>query len=189
MVKIIHWLWGFPQNFFGFIISRFSKKKTKVILDGKEKTIYFMKFFNAGVSLGEFIILDYVYDNWLLETVAKHEYEHTKQSRMLGLFYLLIVGLPSVIRNIIDRFSKDTYKNRYIKYYSGYPEKWADKLGKVERFVKKKYEVFGNDYNGVYYTIGNKLFFLKTKIKYLTEYIELDLSEIECESVYCGESF
>ena len=68
--------------------------------------------------------------NYLIQTV-KHEYGHTKQSKYLGLFYLILAGIPSVTRNILNRINNKKFNSKW--YYSGYPEKWADELGGVKR--------------------------------------------------------
>lgn len=178
MISILHWIWGLPQNLAGFIISRFAKYKKKYEINGVTKTIYFMPFFNAGVSLGEFIILDPIWKEHQLLTVIKHEYGHLIQSRMLGVFYLLVVGLPSLIGNIVDRLSKEEYRKRYEKYYSRYPEKWADKLGKVDRFSKIKLEVVIS-YNGRYYVKYNNQLFMFFGYKKVGDIVELECYDLE----------
>lgn len=54
-----------------------------------------------------------------------------------GWFYLLIIGIPSVINNIWDRtFHKNWNRKRRLEwYYSRYPEKQADELGGVARWI------------------------------------------------------
>ncbi|RPJ76014.1 MAG: hypothetical protein EHM20_08080 [Alphaproteobacteria bacterium] len=56
----------------------------------------------------------------------KHEYGHSLQSVYLGWFYLIIVGIPSLVRSLVWKI----FKLKNISYYEGYPEKWADYLGK-----------------------------------------------------------
>lgn len=88
--------------------------------------------FLSGTSLGHFIFLKPRHD----KTVFKHEYGHVKQSYILGWLYLIVVGLPSVINNLQSRkWIKDGLSNSEIesRYFSRYPEAWADKLGGVER--------------------------------------------------------
>ena len=135
MIRFLLFLWQLPQDLVGFVWTRFMEKKN---INGI--TVYFGKCFKCGVSLGDYIILDNVYKETtkkhLLKTV-KHEYGHSKQSRVFGLFYLLFVGLPSVIGNITDRMFHGDWSiaQREKWYYSRYPEKWADKLGGVVRFT------------------------------------------------------
>ena len=54
---------------------------------------------------------------------------------MFGPLYLLIIGLPSAIRNIYDRIAHRNWSvvDRTYWYYEGFPEKWADELGGVVR--------------------------------------------------------
>lgn len=142
MIKFLLWIWQLPQNCIGWLYS-----KCAVYTDCYDGIfVYYAPCFRAGVSLGEYIILDPVYFNALNEVIitenyfmktVKHEYGHTKQSKYLGWFYLILVGIPSVIRNIRYRINihKEPGKisDLYNWYYSGYPEKWADKLGNVKR--------------------------------------------------------
>ena len=69
------------------------------------------------------------------EDGMKHEYGHTIQSRILGPFYLIIIGLPSLIGNIYDQIAHKNWslKDSCIWYYNQPWEKWADKLGGVDR--------------------------------------------------------
>ena len=114
-------------------------RATKVFTcnDGEIAKVYFTKnVFNCGVSLGNYIILDYdIYFDRNINITVNHERGHQKQSQYLGIFYLFAVGLPSITRNIIDRLfhKKWAYKDRIKWYYSHYPENWADKLGRVIR--------------------------------------------------------
>ena len=60
----------------------------------------------------------------------KHEYGHTLQSKILGPLYLFVIGLPSLIW---AGCFEDYRKENKISYYDFYTEKWADKLGGVNR--------------------------------------------------------
>lgn len=79
-----------------------------------------------GISLGEYIIID---KRFCGEKTVRHEYGHTKQSRMLGPLYLILVGIPSVVFHWLTRFGV----LEVSKYYQRYPENWADRLGGVDR--------------------------------------------------------
>ena len=128
ILKILLWIWQLPQNIIGFIISRFAREEDDGVFTK-------MNFFGSGVCLGEYIILER--KNFIFEINILHEKGHRVQSRILGPLYLLIVGLPSLLRNLIDRkFHKSwPYCKRASWYYSGFPEKWADKLGGVNRGI------------------------------------------------------
>jgi len=74
-----------------------------------------------GVSLGPFICLG----SWQSKFILKHEYGHSIQSMILGPLYLLVVGLPSILRASLWLLQRRDPHD----YYQGYPEKWASKLG------------------------------------------------------------
>ena len=157
------WLWQIPQNLVGaFIILvniRSFRKGYFVVYTDKNGTehksfvhnkgtldlhsdiinislmipMYTVKHLcDCGISLGRRIIIDS--DSRISEDTVRHEYGHQKQSVYLGWLYLIVVGIPSVCGNIIDRvFHKEwTSKERVRWYYSRFPENWADRLGGVE---------------------------------------------------------
>ena len=123
MIKLLLYLWQLPQEIIGFFLVLILKgKQTKYGIIG----IYTVpNLFHSGISLGDYIIFDSRIE--ISETDVLHEYGHQLQSRMLGPLYLLIVGIPSLIRNIYSRIKKKDNK----WYYSRFPENWADKLGGV----------------------------------------------------------
>ena len=130
-------IWTFLQDTVGFLTAVITNcVKEEVIVEGKRYTIYIARRFNknwSGVSLGDYIIFaDYKYAD---DNSVKHEFGHQKQSFYLGPLYLVVVGVPSVVRNVYDRFAHGSWNNkeRIIWSYGGYPEKWADKLGNVQR--------------------------------------------------------
>ena len=135
MIKLLLWLWQLPQNVIGFLIVKITKAKKRKI---GNIDYYTCRLFNSAVSLGKYIILDDIYlayPDYYIKNTINHEYGHSKQSKILGWFYLLVVGAPSMVRNIYNRIAhkKWMYEKRAAWYYSGYPEKWADKLGGVKR--------------------------------------------------------
>ena len=135
-INIIKWIWQLTKNLIGFLIIRKKKYKSEKYIDGKWINIYYKSFFRSGISLGEYIILDYWYcGKACSRQIFVHEYGHSKQSLILGWLYLPLVGIPSIVSNIWDRLfhKKWTSDQREKWYYSRYPEKWADKLGGVVR--------------------------------------------------------
>lgn len=128
-----------PQNIVGKIISLRCNQMSYTMNDGTVRRIYFKSnFFNSAISLGDYIIVDSIHFKLSkneLDKCINHEYGHSKQSKKLGWLYLVIVGIPSMFRNIYDRFfhKKWNYDKRCEWYYNGYPEKQADELGGVER--------------------------------------------------------
>lgn len=118
---IFTWIWCFPQMLAGLIL--------KIVTGAKQDGDHYRFTVKSGsVSLGRYIFL--CPSHWDDERVLKHEQGHTKQSYILGWFYLLVIGFPSIIW--AGCFAKYR-KVKGISYYSFYTEKWADKLGGVTR--------------------------------------------------------
>lgn len=128
-MKIFWFLWGLPQNLIGGLMFLLLKNKSKKIEIYKDSTIVFLKKGRGAVSLGKFIFFFSDYGVNTLKTI-KHEYGHSIQSKILGPLYLIIIGLPSIVwAGLFKNYRKETGTS----YYSFYTEKWADKLGGVER--------------------------------------------------------
>ena len=119
-------VWQLPQNLVGLVFGWFLKGKQKVSPPpGISKMIRFRSAANmfGGISLGSFVYCRQpVYKIMLL-----HEYGHCIQSRILGPFYLIVIGIPSLL------WALWWHPGRRVGYYSFYTERWADRLGGVER--------------------------------------------------------
>ena len=148
MKKFLLFIWQLPQNIIGFIITRFACGKIVFNINNTFCNVYFMKYlFNSGVSLGNYIIFDKKYrkysesDNFnkclIFKNSVRHEYGHQIQSKISGPFYLIVVGIPSLFRNIYHRIfhKKWSLSKRINWYYSSFPEKQADQLGCVLRNI------------------------------------------------------
>ena len=131
MQKIFNLLkdtWELPQNTLGAIVKKVCKAEycTKY----KEATVYSWNI-NGGMSLGRYIFVPFkrkILGHWEYEYI-KHEYGHSIQSKYLGWFYLLVIGLPSIIwANCFEEYRKKTGKS----YDDFYTEKWANRLGGVK---------------------------------------------------------
>lgn len=117
----------FIQDFLGWLWCKINKKKISQILTwnfGIKMCI--VPTSNYGLTLGKYIFVP----NLSETTLIMHETGHYRQSLKLGIFYLFVIGIPSVIW--FRCFEKYRVKNQ-IDYYSFYTEKWADKLGGVVR--------------------------------------------------------
>lgn len=128
MKKFILFIWQLPQNILGLLVILFTGAV-------KIECYYFTnKCSEFGVSLGNFIIFGGYYLPSSLGDL-RHEQGHQKQSLYLGWLYLILIGLPSIIGNIYDRMFHKKWDNiRRVKWYYNQPwEKWADKLGGVNR--------------------------------------------------------
>jgi hypothetical protein len=126
---LVAWTWCFPQQLLGCIVRFFlltCKAKPKI------KSWYKIYEVNPlmAVTLGQYIIIPKIFPAYKdKNTTILHEMGHVKQSYMLGPLYLLIVGLPSIIFNIISQVSPSFANN----YYKRFPENWSDRLGNVKR--------------------------------------------------------
>lgn len=120
MKNILLYLWQLPQNLLGLLVVFFSRAK-HVFTNGVDTPFYFTKY-RFGVSLGCHIIVNEACS----QNTLKHELGHCFQSLYLGWLYLPLIGLPSAIGNLLNRFIK-------FDYYKQPWEKWADKLGNVQR--------------------------------------------------------
>lgn len=135
MKDVLLYIWQLPQNLLALILRviyawYFGKPFMAEYYDIK---YWWFPKWRCGVSLGNYVLLGTNYLN-SMDTIA-HEYGHTRQSRMLGPMYLLVIGLPSAMGNLWDRWfhRKWSYKDCCKWYYNQPWEKWADKLGGVER--------------------------------------------------------
>ena len=89
----------------------------------------------TGVSLGHIVFWSSENIRWhdLDDRNRAHELGHTKQSRLLGWLYLPVIGLPSISRAAYALAFREVTGRQWTRYYEGYPENWADRLGGVVR--------------------------------------------------------
>src|SRR5262249_28015514 len=89
----------------------------------------------GGISLGLFVFYDGRESRWFYpgSGTREHEYGHTFQSRWFGPLYLLVVGVPSLCRGLYAIGYRELTRRRWRGYFDGWPEKQADRLGKVDR--------------------------------------------------------
>ena len=133
MKEILLWLWQLPQNLLGLILVLIMRPEYKYVLENGN-FVFFAKRMSGGISLGKYsIISDYYHrgNQILNQNVVKHEaFGHGKQSRILGPFYLPVIGLPSIIWAWLYGTIIPYTKNGYYKWYT---EAWADKLAEIVR--------------------------------------------------------
>jgi len=123
--QVLLWIWQLPQNLLALILMYTICRETYVkYLDMK---IYQLFIFRnpklSSCALGGYIFTDRYFTD---TKTLRHEIGHIRQSKMLGWFYLPLIGLPSVIGNVLHRYMK-------FDYYKLLWEAWADKLGGVVR--------------------------------------------------------
>ena len=115
------WLWQFPQNILALciegILCQAAYREGKI--DGNT-LIY--NYVLPTMSLGNYIFVNTMSSN----TDIKHSHGHSKQSRILGPLYLVVIGIPSLLHLIVYNIcSKIGFSWDYYKFYT---ELWANKL-------------------------------------------------------------
>lgn len=124
IVRILLWLWQFPQNLLGLLFCWIYTRQDTIVTSERDIWYYIVPRFRGGISLGETVIIKWRYvEN---PNAWAHEYGHSRQSLYLGPLYLLAIGLPSLIWAALYRPEKGNY-------YDFYTERWADRLGGVNR--------------------------------------------------------
>ena len=122
------YLWQLPQNILGNFLVCFFKANLHGQCENDRINGYFtatrFKKRWSGISLGDYIIFSE--EKYATETNIKHEQGHQIQSKYLGWFYIILVGAPSFIANLLHRKIK-------FDYYKTPWEASADQLGGVIR--------------------------------------------------------
>jgi len=128
MKKVLLYIWQLPQNLIGFLLlcAYGALERIDWYYEADGIMYCYIIGFKGGLSLGRYVLLQQDWQHYLPQTNEKHEYGHCKQSRILGPLYLLVIGLPSLIHAAF-------YKYATPEYYKFYTERWADKLGGVQR--------------------------------------------------------
>lgn len=106
-------IWQLPQNLVALIMMLFIGKLTMV---GKTDwcTCYRGSNMSGGISLGSFAFVSpYLFNS--PEAIAHEMLGHTKQSRILGPLYLLVIGLPSLIHAWVHNPFKSCYYDFYTE--------------------------------------------------------------------------
>ncbi|MBQ1372182.1 MAG: hypothetical protein IIY70_04550 [Oscillospiraceae bacterium] len=133
LYRLCQWSWGLPQTLVGALFYLYYCKKgcRHFSYQGAFAVIWTKK--TGSMSLGCFLFL---YPDWTPgnRALLEHEYGHTIQSLYFGPFYLLTVGLPSLLWAGLPALQRRR-RSRNISYYAVYPEKQASALG--QRFAKQ----------------------------------------------------
>lgn len=135
---VIQWTWGFIQNFSGLCMAMLWRQKDWHRYKNAIVTHYTnRKRARKGYfAMGMFIFTDDMLPVATYDKVLSHEYGHTVQSMILGPFFPLVVGLPSMLRFRYFSFLKKRGRRPSEKYSVRYPENWANHLG--EKATGKK---------------------------------------------------
>lgn len=118
----IKWLWQFPQNMLALciegVLCQAAYREGKV----GGNTIIVNITLPSAMSLGDYLFVNPMSS----QKSIQHECGHSKQSDILGPLYLIVIGIPSLLHNIVHYLcNKIGIK---WNYYSFYTESWANKL-------------------------------------------------------------
>jgi hypothetical protein len=120
--RFVEYAWQLPQHILALVMIKvLDAKKSDTTYDFKSKRI-------SSFSLGEYIFCNK--RKSFNDTDYMHEVGHSRQSLILGPLYLIIIGIPSCIGNLLFRIK---WVRKRFDYYSLLWEANADKLGGVER--------------------------------------------------------
>ena len=123
--------WESPQTFLGNWFSHVRNILTDVNVEYYNGTTLVNEtgsglFGNSrgwGMTLGSYIQSLNLHANPELNDTFAHEYGHTIQSRKLGLAYLPIVGIPSIIGGVVEKIPGANHEHKNEWY-----EVWANNL-------------------------------------------------------------
>lgn len=123
--RLLFFLWELPQNIVAILW--FLLNKEHIVKEDTDRYYSLYIYRRKGaVTLGKSIFMSVGYSGEHKWIVVAHEYGHTRQSRILGPLYLIIVGLPSLIWASIHTVFKLKQD-----YYSFYTERWANRLAGI----------------------------------------------------------
>lgn len=120
VVFVILVIWQLPQFLVSLVMLPFLGKK-KLVADRHFNFCWECEKMQGGISLGPFAFVSPRLNN--PASIAHEADGHTKDSKIFSWFYLLVIGLPSIL-NATFNFTKC--------YYDFYPEKRANRFAKLE---------------------------------------------------------
>ena len=120
-------LWQLPQHLIGLgLVKLFTNGSYEEYHAPAYAKVYRWRY-DAAVSFGRIIII-HTRDTGSTPRVKAHELGHSCWSKWIGLLYLILQGLPSLIGNIIWHLSGGAFD-----YYKQPWERAADKAAGVVR--------------------------------------------------------
>ncbi len=125
LICILLYLWQLPQNLLGLLVVAFTHPSSVIPSPDGHSVVRASYRMRGGVSLGRYVVINTCQCTTI---TIRHELGHCRQSRMLGPLYLLVIGLPSLLWAALH---EKVAPGR--SYYWFYTERWADRLGGVER--------------------------------------------------------
>jgi hypothetical protein len=119
VIFILLCIWQLPQLLVALVMWPFLGKK-KLVADRHFNFCWRGSKMSGGISLGP---IAYVSERSGFATIAHEVDGHTWDSKLMGPFYLLIIGIPSILNAIFD-FTEC--------YYDFFPERRANRFAKLK---------------------------------------------------------
>jgi len=128
-------VWEAPQTLLGAAMLGAEAARKRIVNIEVEEGRLVVESSGTGISLGHIVLWTREDSRWHDLDVRNraHELGHCQQSRFLGWLYLPLVGLPSISRAAYALVFREVTGRQWTRYYEGYPENWADRLGGVIR--------------------------------------------------------
>ena len=130
-LNILLYVWQVPQNLLGLILIACYKPERMHTMENGNR-IYFATRMKGGISLGKYSLVNVgnyrrnINESLKRDTVRHEAIGHAKQSRILGWFYLPVIGIQSALHAALCKCKNHNYHDMWF-------EKWADKIAGVER--------------------------------------------------------
>ena len=113
--KFIKWIWQFPQNILALCIESTLCQAAYRAGKIEGNTIIVNVALPSAMSLGNYIFINTLSS----QKSIQHECGHSKQSDILGPLYLIVIGIPSLLHNIVHYLcSKIGIKWNYYSFYT-----------------------------------------------------------------------
>ena len=128
---ISRFTWELPQTLVGNVLSHVRNILTDVNVEyyngatlvNENGTDLFGCYGRWGMTLGSYIQSQNLQANPESDNIFAHEYGHVLQSRILGIGFLPIVGVPSLIGSVVEDIPGSNHSHRNEWY-----EVWANNL-------------------------------------------------------------
>lgn len=133
IVFILLCIWQLPQLLIGLIMWPFIGEK-KLVADRHFNFCWEGENMSGGISLGPIAYVS-KYLSKSPEGISHEVDGHTMQSKILGWFYLIVVGIFSIVWAWL-------YNPRKHCYYDFFTESWANKLAglEVDKYCNLKFK-------------------------------------------------
>lgn len=147
--KFLFLTWQLPTNLIALLLSLLvlCLEESSFALF-KESILIRMKFSGSHLSKSSFCLgAIIITPENSPEEILLHEYGHSLQSQLLGPFYFLLIGLPSLFRASIYSYFYRSNKNilkikSKYSYFHCFVEAWADHLGGIYAKHEHKFSNF-----------------------------------------------